>query len=46
MVMIPLTDMRSVNNTGPDWVNVFYRHNVAQKVTAMNVYMLFGGTSW
>ncbi|CZR58948.1 related beta-galactosidase B [Phialocephala subalpina] len=35
-----------VNTTGPDWVNVFYRHNVGQKVTAMNVYMLFGGTSW
>lgn len=35
-----------VNNTGPNWVNVYYRHNVAQKVTAMNVYMVFGGTSW
>jgi beta-galactosidase GanA len=34
------------NTTGPDWVNVFYRHNVAEKVTAMNVYMAFGGTSW
>ena len=38
--------MFSVNNTGPDWVNVFYRHNVAQKITAVNVYMAFGGTSW
>jgi hypothetical protein len=35
-----------VNTTGPDWVNVFYRHNVEQKVTSMNVYMLFGGTNW
>jgi beta-galactosidase GanA len=35
-----------INTTGPDWVNVFYRHNVAEKVTAMNVYMAFGGTSW
>ncbi|OBT57300.1 hypothetical protein VE04_01746 [Pseudogymnoascus sp. 24MN13] len=34
-----------VNNTGPDWVNVFYRHNVAQKITAVNVYMAFGGTT-
>ncbi|RDW75679.1 hypothetical protein BP5796_06500 [Coleophoma crateriformis] len=35
-----------VNNTGPDWVNVYYRHNVAEKISAMNVYMAFGGTSW
>ncbi|KAI4854214.1 beta-galactosidase B [Aureobasidium sp. EXF-8845] len=34
------------NNTGPDWVNVFYRNNIAQKVTAHNMYMLFGGTNW
>ncbi|KAI4765020.1 beta-galactosidase B [Aureobasidium sp. EXF-3400] len=34
------------NNTGPDWVNVFYRNNVAQKVTAHNMYMLYGGTNW
>ncbi|KAH9209065.1 putative beta-galactosidase [Leptodontidium sp. 2 PMI_412] len=34
-----------VNTTGPDWVNVYYRHNIAQKVSAMNVYMLFGGTN-
>lgn len=34
------------NNTGPDWVNVFYRHNVAQKVIAQNIYMVFGGTNW
>ncbi|PMD43524.1 glycoside hydrolase family 35 protein [Hyaloscypha variabilis F] len=33
-----------INTTGPDWVNVYYRHNIAQKVTAMNIYMLFGGT--
>lgn len=31
------------NNTGADWVNVFYRNNIAQKVTAHNMYMLFGG---
>ena len=34
------------NTTGPDWVNVFYRHNVGQKVTSVNVYMVFGGTNW
>lgn len=35
-----------VNNTGADFVNVYYRHNIGQKVSAMNVYMVFGGTSW
>ncbi|KAH8683399.1 glycoside hydrolase superfamily [Tricladium varicosporioides] len=35
-----------VNTTGPDWVNVFYRHNIAQKISAMNIYMIFGGTNW
>lgn len=34
------------STTGPDWVNVFYRHNIAQKVTAQNIYMIFGGTNW
>jgi hypothetical protein len=37
---------RCINTTGPGWVNVFYRLNVAEKVTVMNVYMAFGGTSW
>ncbi|KAK8208014.1 hypothetical protein M8818_004052 [Zalaria obscura] len=35
-----------VSNTGPSWVNVFYRHNIGQKVTAQNIYMVFGGTNW
>lgn len=33
-------------NTGPDWVNVFYRNNIGQKVSAVNIYMAFGGTNW
>ncbi|KAL4862486.1 beta-galactosidase, domain 2-domain-containing protein [Aspergillus spectabilis] len=33
-------------NMGPAWVNLFFRHNLAQKVTAVNIYMLFGGTNW
>lgn len=33
-------------NMGPDWVNLFFRHNLAQKVTAVNIYMLYGGTNW
>jgi hypothetical protein len=35
-----------VSTTGPAWVNVFYRHNIAQKVIAQNIYMAFGGTNW
>ncbi|CAJ2507467.1 Uu.00g086530.m01.CDS01 [Anthostomella pinea] len=35
-----------INTTGPDWVNVFYRNNIGNKVTGQNLYMLFGGTSW
>lgn len=35
-----------VANTGPNWVNVYYRHNVGQKVSAQNVYMAAGGTNW
>ncbi|KAL0937067.1 glycosyl hydrolase family 35 [Colletotrichum truncatum] len=33
-------------NIGPTWVNLFYRHNLAQKVSAVNIYMLYGGTNW
>ncbi|KAK2689356.1 hypothetical protein QWA68_011373 [Fusarium oxysporum] len=33
-------------NMGPDWVNLFYRHNLAEKVTAVNIYMAYGGTNW
>jgi hypothetical protein len=33
-------------NMGTEFVSVFYRHNIAQRVSAMNLYMLFGGTSW
>jgi beta-galactosidase len=35
-----------VNNTGPNWVNVFYRNNLGNKVTGVNLYMVFGGTTW
>lgn len=35
-----------VNNTGPNWVNVYYRNNLSNKVTGVNVYMVFGGTTW
>lgn len=27
-------------------MNVFYRNNIGQKVAGVNLYMLFGGTSW
>ncbi|KAI7240550.1 glycoside hydrolase family 35 protein [Hortaea werneckii] len=34
------------NNTGPNWVNVFYRNNIGNKVAGQNIYMAFGGTNW
>ena len=34
------------STTGPDWVNVFYRNNIGQKASGVNLYMLFGGTNW
>jgi hypothetical protein len=33
-------------NSNQDFANVFYRHNVAERSTAQNLYMLYGGTSW
>lgn len=33
-------------NTGPDFANVFYRWNIGQRVTAVSLYMLYGGTNW
>ncbi|KAI9739337.1 MAG: hypothetical protein M1834_007550 [Cirrosporium novae-zelandiae] len=33
-------------DTGAEFANLFYRHNVAQRITAMNLYMFYGGTSW
>lgn len=34
------------DNIGPDFANLFYRWNVGQRVTAMSLYMLYGGTNW
>ncbi|OQD68408.1 hypothetical protein PENDEC_c036G00600 [Penicillium decumbens] len=34
------------DNTGADFANLFYRWNIGQRVTAMSLYMLFGGTNW
>lgn len=31
---------------GPDFANLFYRWNIGQRLTAINLYMLFGGTNW
>lgn len=33
-------------NIGPDFANIFYRHNIAERVTAFNLYMMYGGTNW
>lgn len=31
---------------GPDFANMFYRNLVYQRVTAISLYMVFGGTNW
>ncbi|KAK5163381.1 uncharacterized protein LTR77_010754 [Saxophila tyrrhenica] len=31
---------------GPDFANLFYRHNIAARVTSFNLYMMYGGTNW
>lgn len=33
-------------NSPADPTNLFHRNNVGQRVTAMSLYMLFGGTNW
>ncbi|KAF8422540.1 extracellular beta-galactosidase [Tirmania nivea] len=31
---------------GTSFVNVYYKNNIAQRFTMMNIYMAFGGTNW
>lgn len=31
---------------GTSFVNVYYKNNIAQRFTMMNLYMAFGGTNW
>lgn len=31
---------------GADFANLFYRNLIYQRVSAISLYMLFGGTSW
>ncbi|KAI0121127.1 beta-galactosidase B [Xylariales sp. AK1849] len=33
-------------NIGADFANLFYRNLIYQRVSAVSLYMLFGGTSW
>ncbi|OAL51706.1 putative beta-galactosidase [Pyrenochaeta sp. DS3sAY3a] len=35
-----------IENMAAPWVNLFFRHNLAQKVSAVNIYMAYGGTNW
>ncbi|KAK3501824.1 glycoside hydrolase superfamily [Neurospora crassa] len=32
--------------TGPEFVNFYYRDNIAQRITILNLYMIYGGTNW
>ncbi|KAI0158312.1 glycoside hydrolase family 35 protein [Xylariaceae sp. FL1272] len=34
------------SDTGADFANLFYRNLISQRVSAISLYMLFGGTSW
>ncbi|KAK7048389.1 glycoside hydrolase family 35 protein [Favolaschia claudopus] len=34
------------NNIGPDFVSMYYRHLAAERVSMINLYMLFGGQNW
>ncbi|MCJ1305203.1 hypothetical protein MMC08_008017 [Hypocenomyce scalaris] len=40
------TILGAVENIGPDFPNIFYRHNIAERGTAFNLYMMYGGTNW
>ena len=35
-----------IENTNEDFANLYYRHNIAERITAMSLYMFFGGTNW
>ena len=35
-----------LDKSNEDFVNIYYRHNIAEKVTAMSLYMIYGGTNW
>ncbi|KAL0570112.1 hypothetical protein V5O48_011850 [Marasmius crinis-equi] len=34
------------DNIGWNFVSMFYRHLMAERITMVNLYMLFGGTNW
>ncbi|KAH8682618.1 putative beta-galactosidase B [Xylariales sp. PMI_506] len=34
------------NDIGVDFANLFYRNLISQRVSAISLYMLYGGTSW
>lgn len=34
------------DRTGVDFVNFYYRDNLAQRVTMLSLYMIYGGTNW
>ncbi|KAJ6559161.1 glycoside hydrolase family 35 protein [Mycena vulgaris] len=33
-------------NIGPNFVSMYYRHLAAERITMINLYMLYGGTNW
>jgi hypothetical protein len=35
-----------VSEHSPEFADVFYKNNVAQRITLLSLYMAYGGTSW
>lgn len=35
-----------LNNSNFEFANLFYRNNIAERVTAISLYMFYGGTNW
>lgn len=34
------------DDIGSDFANLFYRDNIGQRITALSLYMIYGGTNW
>jgi hypothetical protein len=34
------------NDLAADFANLFYRNNIGERITAMSLYMMYGGTNW
>lgn len=44
--VVSLAADECADSVGPDFRNVYYRHNIDQKISALMLYMVAGGTNW